>query len=109
MLKNFKLSIDVREHIAYVSRDDLEDELNRLNPFSFLVLDNGKAFMQVILDHDEFYNSVIEMRNYSETNCRHYQKIGLQLPEIITAFLYFYDHNMLPHASDWEDITQQIQ
>ena len=77
MAKNFSLSIEGKGDELSILRDDLENALNVLDPFSFLILDNGKAYIQVILDHDEFYDSVIEMRNYSETDWKHYRKIGM--------------------------------
>lgn len=109
MAKNFSLSIEGKGDELSILRDDLENALNVLDPFSFLILDNGKAYIQVILDHDEFYDSVIEMRNYSETDWKHYRKIGMQLSEIISVFLSFYDNDILPQTSDWEDVTAQMQ
>ena len=109
MAKNFSLSIEGKGDELSILRDDLENALNVLDPFSFLILDNGKAYIQVILDHDEFYDSVIEMRNYSETDWKHYRKIGMQLSEIISVFLSFYDNDILPQISDWEDVTAQMQ
>ncbi len=109
MAENFSLSIEGKGDEVSILRDDLENALNVLDPFSFLILDNGEAYMQVILDHDEFYDSVIEMRNYSETDWKHYRKIGMQLSEIILVFLSFYDNDILPQTSDWEDVTVQMQ
>lgn len=109
MQSKFILKVEGQADLNLTSKDRLISTLDNISPYLFVILESGDFFIQMVLDSDVFFDSVVEMNGYTASTPQYYRKVGLTFLEIKEMFQLFYDTNELPSEIGWENITIEIQ